>query len=58
MLFTETVEPRTFTLLKRLLVITALQPFSLVDGTALSLLYGHRKSVDLDLFATKSFVNP
>lgn len=58
MLFTETVEPRTFTLLKRLLEITALQPFSLVGGTALSLLYGHRKSVDLDLFATKSFVNP
>ena len=29
--------------------------FSLVGGTALSLLYGHRISVDLDLFTTKDF---
>ncbi len=31
--------------------------FSLVGGTALSLLYGHRKSVDLDLFSNKPFKN-
>ena len=31
--------------------------FSLVGGTALSLLYGHRVSVDLDLFSNKPFEN-
>jgi hypothetical protein len=31
--------------------------FSLVGGTALSLLYAHRKSVDLDLFSEKPFNN-
>ncbi|MCO5234953.1 MAG: nucleotidyl transferase AbiEii/AbiGii toxin family protein [Chitinophagaceae bacterium] len=30
---------------------------SLVGGTALSLLYGHRRSVDLDLFSAKPFDN-
>lgn len=30
--------------------LKALQPFSLVGGTALSLRYGHRTSADLDLF--------
>jgi predicted nucleotidyltransferase component of viral defense system len=34
-----------------------LQEFSLVGGTALSLLYGHRISVDLDLFSNKPFEN-
>jgi predicted nucleotidyltransferase component of viral defense system len=37
--------------------IPELSGFSLVGGTALSLLYGHRKSVDLDLFSGKSFEN-
>jgi predicted nucleotidyltransferase component of viral defense system len=32
-----------------------LRNFSLVGGTALSLLYGHRISVDLDLFSNKPF---
>jgi predicted nucleotidyltransferase component of viral defense system len=32
-----------------------LRPFSLVGGTALSLRYGHRTSVDLDLFCHKKF---
>jgi len=32
-----------------------LQDFCLVGGTALSLRYGHRKSVDLDLFTTSNF---
>lgn len=30
--------------------LPSLQPFSLVGGTALALRYGHRSSVDLDLF--------
>jgi hypothetical protein len=34
-----------------------LKGFSLVGGTALSLLYGHRKSIDLDLFSHKPFKN-
>lgn len=34
-----------------------LHGFSLVGGTALSLLYGHRKSVDLDLFSHTPFEN-
>jgi predicted nucleotidyltransferase component of viral defense system len=37
--------------------IPELKNFYLVGGTALSLCYGHRKSVDLDLFSGKSFEN-
>jgi predicted nucleotidyltransferase component of viral defense system len=37
--------------------IPELREFSLVGGTALSLKYGHRKSVDLDLFSENKFSN-
>ncbi|MEK7225452.1 MAG: nucleotidyl transferase AbiEii/AbiGii toxin family protein, partial [Bacteroidota bacterium] len=57
MLHTETVEPGTLSILKELLRIDELRDFSLVGGTALSLLYGHRESVDLDLFCSKAFEN-
>ena len=57
MLHTETVEPRAFSVLKRLMELPALENFSLVGGTALSLLYGHRKSDDLDLFSHLPFDN-
>ena len=50
MLYTKTVTPGTLSLLKRLMELPALQPYSLVGGTAMSLRYGHRSSVDLDLF--------
>lgn len=50
MLREETVEPSTLELLKKLVSLPALQKFRLVGGTALSLIYGHRKSIDLDLF--------
>jgi hypothetical protein len=50
MLREETVEPATLGLLKKLVTLPELQNFGLVGGTALSLLYGHRKSIDLDLF--------
>ena len=50
MLHTETVESGTLSLLKKLMVLTSLKPFALVGGTALSLRYGHRSSIDLDLF--------
>jgi len=32
-----------------------LQDFYLVEGTCLSLRYGHRKSIDLDLFSPVNF---
>ena len=50
-----TVEPATLVILKKLMTIPELADFSLVGGTALSLRYGHRKSVDLDLFASSEF---
>ena len=55
MLHTKTVEPGTLSLLKKLMSIPELADFSLVGGTALSLQYGHRTSIDLDLFSTGSF---
>ena len=50
MLHTETVEPSTMDLLKRLQRLPDLSNIRLVGGTALALHLGHRKSVDLDLF--------
>ena len=58
MLHTETVEPRTFSLLKKLMALSALDTFSLVGGTALSLRFGHRSSDDLDLFVHEKFNHP
>ena len=55
MLQTPAVEPQTFSLLKNLMQITALNSFYLVGGTCLALRYGHRKSVDLDLFSISDF---
>ena len=57
MLQIETVEPNAFSVLTELMEMPELTDFSLVGGTALSLLYGHRKSVDLDLFSEKPFEN-
>jgi len=55
MLQTQTIEPGTLSILKRLMEIPELQSFHLVGGTALSLKYGHRTSVDLDFFSTDNF---
>jgi hypothetical protein len=55
MLHTEAVEPGTFSLLRRLMALPSLNTFSLVGGTALALRYGHRSSVDLDLFCHEKF---
>ena len=55
MLHTETVESGTLSLLKKLMVLQSLKPFSLVGGTALSLWYGHRSSIDIDLFYHEKF---
>lgn len=57
MLQTSTVEPHTFSVLKKLMEIPALEKFFLVGGTALSLQYGHRTSIDLDLFCEETFDN-
>lgn len=56
MLHTQTVEPNTLGLLKRLMADNTLHSFNLVGGTALSLQIGHRKSIDLDLFTQTDFV--
>jgi len=39
----------------KLMALPQMKSFHLVGGTALSLLYGHRKSVDLDLFTIEKF---
>ncbi len=51
MLHIETIEPRALSLLKELMTLPTIKSFSLVGGTALALRYGHRSSVDLDLFS-------
>ena len=50
MLSYQTVEPHTLELLKRLMAEPLFADMRLVGGTALALQYGHRQSVDLDLF--------
>lgn len=57
MLQTQTVEPGTYALLKELMSLPVLQDFALEGGTALSLYYGHRHSIDLHLFSNKAFDN-
>lgn len=37
--------------------IPELNDFYLAGGTALSLYFGHRLSIDIDLFSTKEFSN-
>jgi predicted nucleotidyltransferase component of viral defense system len=53
MLYFATVETDTLALLKRLMSIEELFGLRLVGGTALALQYGHRKSVDIDLFGNQ-----
>ena len=55
MLFPATVEPATLELLTRLMQVPSIEPFALAGGTNLSLQFGHRLSVDLDLFTDQSF---
>lgn len=57
MLCTQTVETGTYELLKSLMADNTFSRFSLAGGTALSLLIGHRKSIDLDMFTPDEF-NP
>lgn len=55
MLYPATVEPATLELLKRLLEQPSLNSFALAGGTNLALRFGHRLSIDLDLFTDQSF---
>ncbi len=55
MLFKETVSKEMWELIQKLMKDEMLKNFLLVGGTALSLKIGHRISVDVDLFTTKSF---
>lgn len=50
MLSLRTIEPHTLELLKALMQEPVLSELRLVGGTALALQYGHRSSIDLDLF--------
>jgi len=55
MLHTETITEATLELLNRLMNDGVFNDFTLVGGTALSLLIGHRVSIDLDFFSINSF---
>ncbi|MBX2966633.1 MAG: nucleotidyl transferase AbiEii/AbiGii toxin family protein [Cyclobacteriaceae bacterium] len=57
MLYSSTVEPGTLDVLKKLMSLPGLNSFYLVGGTALALRFGHRKSVDIDLFSINDFDN-
>lgn len=50
-----TVEPHTLELLKTFMRQECFAPLRLVEGTALALQYGHRQSVDLDMFGPVQF---
>jgi hypothetical protein len=55
MLQKQVLVPGTLEHLKSLQEKEYLLDFNLVDGTALALYMGHRKSIDLDLFSTRNF---
>ena len=55
MLQSQTVEQGTLELLKGLMEIPELETFALVGGTNLALRFGHRLSIDLDLFTNQKF---
>lgn len=58
MLRTQSVEQGTLDLIKKLMADDKFKDFNLVGGTALALMIGHRKSVDIDLFSTAAFNAP
>lgn len=49
-IYRDTVTHTLWEVLKELMIWKEIEPFRLVGGTSLSLLLGHRKSVDIDLF--------
>lgn len=58
MLHKETVTTGTLDLINRLMNDDHLKVFYLVGGTALSLMIGHRISIDIDLFTDQEFDAP
>lgn len=50
MLSFQTIEPDTLELLKALMAEPSFNGMRLVGGTSLALQYGHRQSVDIDMF--------
>lgn len=50
MLYFETIDAQTYELLKQLQAQPAFKKLRLVGRTALALQFGHRKSIDIDLF--------
>lgn len=57
MLHYKTVDEKLYTTLKAIMEIPALKDFYLAGGTNLSLMYGHRKSIDIDLWKEEYFDN-
>ena len=57
MLQHSTIDPHALDILKKIMRIPELNDFYLVGGTALALNFGHRFSIDLDLFSTNKFEN-
>jgi len=55
MLYPEAIDTSTLGLLKLLQSKSYLDDFCLAGCTALALYYGHRKSIDIDLFTNKNF---
>lgn len=55
MLHMQTVTGATLGLLKELMSLPELSQFGLVGGTNLSLRFGHRVSIDIDLFTNEAF---
>ncbi len=56
MLQSQTVDATTLELLKQLMQLPDLEEFNLVGGTNLALRFGHRLSIDIDLFSNTPFV--
>jgi hypothetical protein len=54
----EAVSPELLELLQQLMRDEAISDFYLVGGTALALRFGHRESVDIDLFTHNAFDAP
>ncbi len=55
MLQKKTVESSTLELLNRIMKSKHIEHFALAGGTGLSLLLGHRRSIDLDFFTNEPF---
>ena len=55
MFYPESVSPELLQLLKALMLETELEEFILGGGTSLSLRFGHRQSIDLNLFTIQPF---